>query len=88
MKLITIENKGWGSLIVHEGKLPRARLEWYVKGDGIEIYIKGHATDCYDLMAVTAISEAIKAGFKSSDLRCVNPTKIRSNFKTETRKLL
>lgn len=87
MKLITIENKGWGALVVHPSKIKGSRLEWRV-GQTMEIYIKGQATDCYDLMAVTAITEAHKEGFSANDVRCQNPSKLRSNFTTKTRGLL
>jgi len=82
--LITIENKGWGALVVHHLKIKGARLEWRV-GRDVEIYVKGPATDCYDLMAVTAITEAHKLGFTANDVRCQNPTKLRSQFTTKTK---
>jgi len=87
MRLITIENRGWGALVVHQGKLKGSRLEWKA-GQDVEIYIKGPATDCYDLMAVTAITEAIKLGYCANDVRCQNPTKKKSNFTTKTGWLL
>lgn len=87
MKRVTIENKGWGALVVHNEKTKGARLEWRV-GQAMEIYIKGPATDCYDLMAVTAITEAHKEGFSANDVRCQSPSKPRSNFTTKTRGLL
>jgi len=38
MELITIE-KRIGSIIVHDGKLPKARLKW--SAPGLEIYLLG-----------------------------------------------
>ena len=87
MILITIENKGWGALVVHPEKLKGSRLEWRVNND-IEIYVKGPMTDCYDLAAVTAITEAHKAGFTANDVRCQRPTQYQSKFITKTRGLL
>lgn len=87
MRLITIENRGWGSLVIHEGKLRGARLEWRVWND-LEIYIKGPATDCYDLMCVTAITEAHKMGFMAGDVRRQSGERVNRPFTTETRKLI
>lgn len=86
MKQITIENRGWGALVVHSAKIKGSRLEWRV-GQAMEIYIKGPATDCYDLMAVTAVTEAHKEGFSANDVRCQNPSKSRSQFTTKTSRL-
>lgn len=38
MAIITIESKN-GSLLLHDGKLPKSTLEW--RGDGVECYKKG-----------------------------------------------
>lgn len=87
MILITIENKGWGALVTHPGKVRGSRLEWRVDNH-MEIYVKGPMTDCYDLACVTAISEAIKQGHRAIDVRCQNTANKHRQFKTETRKLI
>lgn len=87
MKLITIENRGWGSLQLHEGKLPKSRLE-FKAGNNLEIYVKGPMTDCYDLMIVKALEYAVNMGLRAIDVRLQNPPHKNRKFETGTRKLL
>ena len=87
MKLITIENKGWGLLVIHDGKLPKSRLE-FKAGNVLEVWVKGPMTDCYDLMACKACEYAISMGINAIDLRLQRSKNKRSLFTTESRKLL
>lgn len=70
MHIITIKNKGWGSLEIIDGKVKNSRLEW--RGPNVEIYLIGSHTDCYDLSASKAMEWAIGKGVKPSELRTQN----------------
>ena len=87
MKIITIKNNGWGSLTIHDGKLPKSRLEWQA-GNKLQIFILGHMTDCYDLACVKALDYALGMGIDADDLRRQSKNTNRSQFTTDTRKLL
>lgn len=87
MKIITIKNSGWGKLSIHEGKLPKSRLEFRA-GNDLEIWLSGPMTDCYDLMACKATQYALDMGLKATDLRLQRPSKHNRQFTTESRKLL
>lgn len=70
MHIITIKNKGWGSLEIIDGKVKGARLEWC--GPSVEIYLIGSHTDCYDLSTSKAMEWAIGKGVRPSQLRTQN----------------
>lgn len=79
MKLITIENKGWGYTVIHEGKAKGSRLE-FKAGQKLEVYLKGPSTDCYEVMQIKAVQYAMSIGIAPMDLKTVskagNPNKV------------
>jgi len=87
MKIITIKNNGWGSLTIHDGKLPKSRLEWQA-GNKLQVFVLGPMTDCYDLACAEACTYALDMGISAGELRRQSKSSNRSQFTTDTRKLL
>lgn len=67
MEIITIAGDDHGRLIVHSGKLPRARLTWAAAG--LEVYLVRVNAKNWDKAANIAMNHAISIHIAPRNLR-------------------